>query len=509
MSGAQSTPAGATPPAGVTTVTDTTPVDVTTPVGATAPIGAATPVRATPPLARSLLAGAGDLTYQCIRCGFCLPACPTYGETLLEPESPRGRIALVRAAFEGTLSLADIAPHLDLCIGCRACESACPAGVQYGAILEQARAAIEAEVPRPRAERLARRVGVSWVLGSPRMLHLARWLLWGYQATGLRRLVRATGLLRRLSPSLAELEGVLPPLPPPWHRHARAGGAGGAHRSARPPARGRVAFFLGCVQEVALSEVSRAAIRVLEAAGFEVVVPEGQGCCGAVHAHAGQLDRARQQAVRNIEAFERVSADYIVNIAGGCGAQLKEYPKLVAHARTGATSQPGAPGMDGADREWVDRARRFAARVRDFSELLADVPLPSLGPVEGVVTYQDSCHLRHVQKVVDPPRRLLQRIPGLKYVELPEADRCCGAGGIYNLTQPEMSRQVLERKMAHVRRTGATILAVANTPCHLQLLVGARRSGLDRQGLRVRHIAELLDEAIARGRAEQGGGDGS
>lgn len=447
---------------------------------------------------RALLEAAGDLTYRCIRCGFCLPACPTYGQTLLEPESPRGRIALVRAAFEGALALADVAPHLDACIGCRACETACPAGVPYGAILEQARAAIEAEAPGRRrwVERVARRVGVGWLLGSPRMLGAARWLLWLYQVSGLQRVVRATGLLARLAPALGRLEAVLPPVPPPWRRGGRVAsqGMGSPASDGAAGSRGRVAFFLGCVQEVALAEVNRAAIRVLEAAGFEVVVPPGQGCCGAVHAHAGQLERAARQARRNIEAFERVQADWIVSIAGGCGAQLKEYPALLAHAagarRAGAGQETG----------WLERARRFSQRVRDFTELLADAPLPPLGPLEGVVTYQDSCHLRHVQRVIDPPRQLLRRIPGLRYVELPEADRCCGAGGIYNLTQPEMSQQVLDRKMAHVRGTGATILAVANTPCHLQLLVGARRSGLYRQGLQVRDIAELLDEAIRRGR---------
>lgn len=454
--------------------------------------------------AARLLAEAGELAYRCIRCGFCLPACPTYGQTLLEPESPRGRIALVRAASQGALALADVRPHLDLCIGCRACETACPAGVPYGAILERARAAIEREVPRRWAARLAREWGVGRLLGSPRMLRLARWALWAYGAVGVRRLVRAAGLLERLSPALAELEAVLPPVPPPWRAPVPARGARGGAADPVPGAasvdgrgfRGRVALFLGCVQEVALSEVSRAAMRVLQAAGFEVVVPPGQGCCGAVHAHAGQLDRARRQAMRNLEAFERVPVDWIVTVAGGCGAQLEEYPHLLAGA-----PEEGGSGRGEGSRRWVERARRFAQKVRDFSELVADAPLPPLGRLEGVVTYQDSCHLRHVQKVVDPPRRLLQRIPGLRFVELPEAERCCGAGGIYNLTQPAMSAQVLERKMAHVRATGATILAVANTPCHLQLLVGARRSGLDRRGLRVRHVAELVDEAIARGRA--------
>lgn len=459
------------------------------------------------------LSDAAEFAYHCIRCGFCLPACPTYGETLLETESPRGRIALVRAAAEGVLPIAEIAPHLDLCIGCRACEAACPAGVPYGQLLEHARAAIEQSVARPIWERAARRLGIGWALGSPRMLKLAAFTLWLYQASGLQKLVRASRLLRLISPAAAELESVLPTLRPPWQRRPARGLA--TSRVANPARRPRVAFFLGCVQEVALDSVSQAAMRVLEAAGFEVVVPEGQGCCGAVHAHAGQLDRARDQAKRNIAAFEQVGADWIVNIAGGCGAALKEYPSLLAHgpgglpasshagasegsAPPGASAASGRGGSDG----WVERARRFSERVRDFSELLADAPLPPMGPLEGVVTYQDSCHLRHVQKIADPPRRLLRRIPGLEYVELPEADRCCGAGGIYNLTEPAMSRQVLERKMAHVRSTGATIVAVANTPCHLQMLVGVRRSGLDRRGVQVRHIAELLDEAIARGRRE-------
>lgn len=427
----------------------------------------------------SLLAGATDLAHHCIRCGFCLPACPTYRETLLETESPRGRIQLVRALGEGRLAPSDVAPHLDRCIGCRACETACPAGVRYGAIAEQARAAIEPLTPRGAAERWLRRLGIGWMLGRPSGIRLAAWGVYLYQASGLAWVVRRVGLLRRLAPSFAELEAVLPRRAAPW-RTARRPNA--ARVRGALPARGRVAFFVGCVQEAALPEVRQAAIRVLEAAGFEVVIPPGQGCCGAVHIHAGQHARALRQARRNLEAFERVDADYVVSIAGGCGAALKEYPEWL--------QRDGSP--------MGERVRRFSARVRDFHELLDGVPLPPMASLDEVVTYQDSCHLRNVQKVTDAPRRLLRRIPGLRFVELPEADRCCGAGGIYNLTQPEMSARVLQGKMQQVRATGAMVLAVSNTPCHLQLLAGARRHGLDAQGLRVRHVAELLDEAITR-----------
>ncbi|WP_324715374.1 (Fe-S)-binding protein [Carboxydochorda subterranea] len=464
----------------------------------------------------ALLANARDLTYQCMRCGFCLPACPTYRETLLETEGPRGRIQLVRAAAEGRIGLLEIAAHLDLCIGCRACETACPAGVQYGAILEQVRPAIEERAPRRPVERWARTLGIGVVLGHPAGIRWARWGLWLYQRSGLAALVRATGLLRRLAPAMARLEEVLPRQPAPWVRtatHRPAGGAGAPRVAASPGGgvgRRRVAFFEGCVQSAALFEVNRAAVRVLRAAGFEVVVPQGQGCCGAVHAHAGQYERALEQARRNIAVFERVDADYVVNIAGGCGAAMKEYPEWFEReraARAAAAGGHGSPangaaadGVPAAGGDgWVERARRLAARVRDFSELLADHPLPPMGPVDATVTYQDSCHLRNVQKIVSEPRRLLQRVPGLRYVELPGADRCCGAGGIYNLTQPAMSARVLEEKMEQVRATGASILAVANTPCHLQLLVGARSSGLAREGLKVRHIAEILDEALAKG----------
>ncbi|MBO2518244.1 MULTISPECIES: (Fe-S)-binding protein [Limnochorda] len=421
-----------------------------------------------------------EAAVQCMRCGFCLAACPTYQVTGLETQSPRGRIHLVRSAAEGWLDPAAILPALDLCIGCRACEPACPAGVPYGQILEASRAELEPRRPRPWLEGVAWRVVLRGLLGRPWGLRLSRWLYRLYRALGLQGLIRRTGVLERLLPPLGELEASLP----------SPERADGPARGKAPLGNGpRVAFFSGCVQAIALDHVNQAAIRVLEAAGCQVLIPPGQGCCGAVHAHLGDREAALAQARRNIEVFEQVEADWIVNVAGGCGAALKEYPDWLA-----------------GDPQWAERAQAFASRCRDFTELVDQLPLPELGPFEAAVTYQDSCHLRNVQGVVDPPRRLLRRVPGLRYVELPGAAQCCGAGGVYTLTQPAMSRELLDAKMAQVAQVGASVLAVANTPCHLQLLMGARRLAQGRVGgapatapVQVLHIAEILDRAIQAG----------
>ena len=433
------------------------------------------------------LAGSGPLALpleeaiQCMRCGFCLAVCPTYQRTGVESQSPRGRVHLVRSAAQGLLEPEAILPALDLCIGCRACEVACPAGVPYGRILEESRAALEPRRPRPFFHRLLWRVALRGLLGRPGGIRLSGWLYRLYQAVGIQWLVRRTGILQRLSPSLAEMEAVLPGRRSRWTSRA----SGRTVEGCRP----KVAFFQGCVQEIVLRHVNEAAVRVLEAAGCEVVFPAGQGCCGAVHTHLGDREAALAQARRNIRAFEAADADWIVSIAGGCGAALKEYAQWFA-----------------GDPRWEARAQAFSSRCRDFTELMDELPLPDMAPFEAVVTYQDSCHLRNVQKVVDPPRRLLQRVPGLTYVELPGAGQCCGAGGVYTLTQPAMSREILDAKMAQVAQVGASVLAVANTPCHLQLLVGARRLARSADGagaktarIEVLHVAEILDRAL-RGR---------
>lgn len=412
-----------------------------------------------------------DLILNCMRCGFCLPACPTYRHREIESASPRGRISLMRAVEEGKLEILEIADQLDQCLGCRACETACPAGVEYGHMLEQGRALLTAARRNPWPVRFAFR----WVLGTPLGIAMAGVGLWLYQRSGLRRVARLLGLPRRFGGAgLAGVERAVPESVSPLRRLRQ--------RRRVTPARGprhhRVAFFTGCVSEILFWESNQNAIAVLVAAGCEVTVVHGQGCCGAVHTHAGEYEMALEQAKRNIAAFEAGGFAYIVNAAGGCGAQLKEYGHLLA-----------------GDPVWADRAAGFSRRCRDFSELLATLgPLP-LREMTGLFTYQDSCHLRNGQKVTAQPRALLKSIPGATYVELPEADRCCGAAGTYAVTQWAMSDAILDLKMGQVEGTCAGTLVVANPPCQLEMLEGVERAGLEGR-VRVRHIADVLAEGL-------------
>lgn len=413
-----------------------------------------------------------DLVLNCMRCGFCLPACPTYRLKQVESASPRGRIALMRAVMEDKLGILDIADPLDTCLGCRACEPACPAGVTYGAILEQGRALLRAARPLPGIVRWAYR----WLLGTPGGIRFSAWALWLYQKLHLSSLVRRLNLVERIGgKGLADLERALPPVASPAQRAARK-----RVYPAVGTRRYRVAFFLGCISDIVFFETNQSAIDVLTRLGCEVVLPAGQGCCGAVHAHAGEHALAVEQAKRNIAAFEASGCDFIVSTAGGCGAALREYDKLLA-----------------GDPEWAGRARAFASRCRDFSELVEQLgPIP-MGDMTGTYTFQDSCHLRNVQKVAAAPRNLLKSMPGARFVELPEADRCCGAAGTYMITQAPLSDRILDDKCAKVAETGATTLVVANPPCHLQMLEGIRRAGLAGR-VRVRHIADVIAEAMRK-----------
>lgn len=407
---------------------------------------------------------------NCMRCGFCLPTCPTYIQIGKETASPRGRIALMKAALDGKLALAQIEEQMSLCLGCRNCESVCPAGVKFGTLLEDARAAI---VRRRPSRPLLRRLFFDWVFPRGGALKLLGTLLWFYQASGLQGLAHRTGLAARLAGrDLAALDRALPRVPAPWRRR----------RPAVLPARGarrlRVGLFTGCVMDQVFFATNANTIRVLQAAGCEVVVVPGQGCCGALHAHAGEPDGARALARRNIQAFLAAGVEAVVNNAGGCGAALKEYPDWFR-----------------GDPQWAEKARSFAARVRDFSELLATLPLPPLRPLPGRVTVQDSCHLAHGQGIREQPRQLLRAIPGLEVRELREPDRCCGSAGIYNLTQPELSMGILDGKMAQVQETGAATIVTANPGCLLQMRLGIQRAGLAGQ-VRAVHIADLLAAAL-------------
>ena len=411
---------------------------------------------------------------SCVHCGLCLPYCPTFSELGTEMDSPRGRIFLIKSLAEGRIALGDATvAHLDLCLGCRACETVCPSGVPYGQLIEAARAEIERQRPGGPMRRLFRWVNFSLLLAHPRMLRLAAAGLRFYQASGLQRLARASGLLRLLPGPLAQWEPLLPTLPPAADRAPLP-----PVFAAGPPKRGAVAMLAGCIQQVAFGPHNRATARVLSANGFEVRVPREQGCCGALHAHAGEHATAVELAKRAIEVFEAAGGEHVIVNTSGCGAHMKSYGALLAD-----------------DPAWRDRAARFAARVRDVSEFLASEPLRGpLRPVRRRVTYHDPCHVVHGQKVRTQPRALLAQIPGLEVVELREADWCCGSAGTYNLTQPEMATRLQERKVANIVATGAQAVVTANPGCIIQIA-----QGLGARGARVevKHIVEILDEAYA------------
>jgi glycolate oxidase iron-sulfur subunit len=419
-----------------------------------------------------------DDLLACVHCGFCLPACPTYAELGQEPDSPRGRIYLIRALADGRTTLTDPAVrHLSLCLACRACETACPAGVRYGHLIEAARAAVEAARPGSGLRRLARRVAFGWLLPSPGRLRALAGALRLYQRSGLQALVRRSGMLRLLPASLAASEALLPPLPPAGARGPLPGRV-----PADPPRRLRAGFLHGCVQDVVFRAHNDATLRLLARNGVEVAVPPAQRCCGALHAHAGDPEAARALARANVAAFEAAGVEVVVVNAAGCGAHLRSYGHLLRR-----------------DPAWAARAEAFARRVRDVTEVLAEAPLRGpLGPLALRVTYHDPCHLAHGQRVRSAPRALLAAVPGLEVVELGESEMCCGSAGSYNLTEPAMARRLLARKMRHVEATGAAAVVTANPGCILQLQVGAREAG---RGLEVLHVVELLERAYAAGDA--------
>jgi glycolate oxidase iron-sulfur subunit len=406
----------------------------------------------------------------CIHCGMCLEACPTYLLTRLETESPRGRIHLMQQLATGRFEATDtLRGHLDRCLACRACEAVCPSGVGYGALIENARAALEEQ------HRVPRSAPASWIrrrllatLADPARLEGVAGLLALYERSGLRRFMRASGLRGRLPASLRRLERLYPPFGRPRYRRSPAPAAPGA----------RVALLLGCVMRVAYGDVHTATARVLTKLGVEVVEVPAQLCCGALHAHAGERAEAKRLARANIAAFESADLDAIVVDAAGCGAHLKGYGHLLAD-----------------DPAWRERAERFAAKVRDVTEYLAplggDAPL---GRLQTRVTYQAPCHLAHAQRINAQPRALLRRIEGLELIEMAESDVCCGSAGSYNLQQPALSDALLARKVDAVIATGADAVVSANPGCMLQV-----QSGLEDRGRRtpVLHVVEVLDRAMS------------
>jgi glycolate oxidase iron-sulfur subunit len=425
---------------------------------------------------RSLLS---DLEYttvqQCMHCGLCLPTCPTYTATKLERNSPRGRISLVRAIADGQLDITRaFGEEMYFCLGCLACMSACPAGVNYADIFEQARAEAERSgVLRAPKRNFIRWFTVKWLFMDLRRLLLVGRLLRIYQHLGLQKLVCGSGILRLFPARLRELESMTPTIPPKFSAQLIA---------PVTPAVGtkkyRVAMLTGCAQDLIFSEINRDTVEVLARNGCEVVTPPHQSCCGSLHGHNGEWELAQRLARRQIDQFPPDQFDAIISNAGGCGSHLKHYAKLLAN-----------------DPVYHERAEKWDAKLKDVHEWLMQIGLKPVAASKAPpqrVTYHESCHLCHGQKITQQPRQLLRAIPNLTLVELPESNWCCGSAGIYNITQPEMANQLLERKMRNIQSTKATVVANGNSGCLLQLINGASQRQLP---IRVAHPITLLAEA--------------
>ena len=408
---------------------------------------------------------------DCIQCGFCLPRCPTYRLTGHEAASPRGRIDLMRSVADGVLAAGEIFTQLDFCLGCRACETACPAGVEFGKLLEAGRA--EARVGRTgsRLGAWVQRLCFQGLLPMPAMVQQLASFLYVYQVSGLQQLLRRSGVLRHLAPTLAALEAFLPLVP------ARAARRAVPVETAPVGAeQGRVAMLTGCIMPAFLPEVNHATAWVLAANGYRVYTPPAQRCCGALQAHAGEIESARQLARHNITIFEATGAEWVVVNSAGCGALMKEYGHLLKD-----------------DPDFARRAEVFSKRVRDVSEALTAAPLRQpLHPVPLRVAYDDPCHLLHGQKIHAQPRHLLQQIPGLQLLEVSESDWCCGSAGIYNLLHPETAQALLDRKMTHLVAVQPQLIVTGNPGCMLQLRQGVAQYGL---AIDVRHPVEVLARA--------------
>jgi glycolate oxidase iron-sulfur subunit len=407
---------------------------------------------------------------DCIHCGICLSACPTYLQLGSETDSPRGRIYLIKAMKEGHVAAAgsSFQRHMQLCLECRACETACPSGVRFSSMMDEARMEIRRHRNFSVLGRLLRWIIFRKVFPSRRLLHLCFRTLRFYQRSGIRSLVRASGVLKLFPRSLAQMEAFLPDIPAsPRYAGTRVAPA----RELR-----RVFLFEGCVMPELFGPVHEATVRVLNRNGIAVGRPPRQTCCGALHLHDGDLETTRSLARRNIAAFENEGAEAIVVNAAGCGVMLKEYGALLAD-----------------DPAYAGRAQSFSSRVRDISEYLGAAGIDgNMNRLEWKVTYDDPCHLLHGQGIREAPRNLLRSVPGLQLVELRDADRCCGSAGIYNITQPEMSERILNEKIANIIRSGAQIVASGNPGCLLQIQAGLRAKNL---AIRTMHPIEVLDQA--------------
>ena len=402
-----------------------------------------------------------DKSLACIHCGLCLSSCPTYLETGNENDSPRGRIYIMRALQDGRLPVADTSVrHIDLCLGCRACEAACPSGVHYGELLEATRDHIEKRYPRSLYQNFLRRFVIEKMFPVP-------WRMKLLLAPG--RLVKGLRLDRVLPKSLRDSLALIPD-------RISAAPLLEVYPAEKP--RGRVGFISGCVMSVMFGDTNLSSIALLNRAGFDVVVPRRQGCCGALFAHGGNLAGARESAKRNIAAFEKEKLEAIIINAAGCGSTLKEYGHLLA-----------------GDSEWSQRAQAFGEKVKDITEWLATSLEIKPSQSRERVTYHDACHLAHAQRITKAPRDLVKAVAGESFIELPESDVCCGSAGSYNLTEPEMAERLQQRKVQNILKTGAQVVVTSNPGCMLQIEAGLEKAGAQ---IRVQHIADFLAERLAK-----------
>ena len=409
--------------------------------------------------------------YRCVHCGLCLSACPTYVVLGVETESPRGRIALMKAVNEGRIGVNErVASHWEQCLQCRACEAVCPSGVPYGRMMANTRSQVLAQDKRSVNLNRISRLFLRGALPHPRRLRLGAHLLRVYQRSGLQKLLRLSRVLRLVSRPLAALEANLPAMDShffgPTRRVYRAQGE----------AQLNVGLLSGCVMPLMQGSTMAATVRVLTRNGCDVVIPVGQGCCGALNIHAGDLDAGRAMARRNIDIFLNANVSRIVVASAGCSAAMREYDELLEN-----------------DPDYSEKAQRFKELVVDVTALLASLPVdPPRAALNRRVTYQDPCHLVHAQRISSEPRAVLAAIPGLELVEMEQSTMCCGGAGIYSLVQPELAEKILARKMGYVAATGAEQVVTANPGCMVQLEQGLRAMG-DRS--KVVHVVDLLDEA--------------
>ncbi len=405
---------------------------------------------------------------DCVHCGFCLPTCPTYVLWGEEMDSPRGRIYLMKEGLEGEPMTDSMVSHFDACLGCMACVTACPSGVQYDTLIEQTRAQVERHYDRSKKDRALRGLVFS-LFPHPRRLRLLRGPLRLLQASGLDRAMRRTGLLDRMAPQLAAMERLAPRLTKPERLPE--------HIAASGPRRAVVGLLTGCVQGAFFPGVNAATARVLQAEGCDLVIPRTQGCCGALSVHNGREAEGQDYARALVDTFEQTGVEYVVVNSAGCGSTMKEYAALLAD-----------------DPSYAERAKRFTDRVRDVSEILDELgPVATRHPLEMSVAYHDACHLGHAQGVRAQPRRLLEAIPGLELREIAEGELCCGSAGIYNILNPEPAQELGDRKAANILDTGAQVLVTANPGCLMQVTSAIERSG---RPMGMAHTVEVLDASI-------------